>query len=101
MVRNFRRSGQEPALSLMSQGENAYLVLSGSCCTASWPSRAIDRVGAVGFWTGVDSRSPEQMLADLKSRRKPLVREDERSLTVAPTGVEFRGRCGFEGIRCH
>ena len=29
MVRNFRRSGQEPDLSLMSQGENAYLVLRG------------------------------------------------------------------------
>ena len=25
MIRNFRRSGQEPDLSLMSQGENAYL----------------------------------------------------------------------------
>jgi hypothetical protein len=29
MIRNFRRSGQEPDLSLMSQGENAYLVLRG------------------------------------------------------------------------
>ena len=29
MVRNFRRSGQEPDLSLMSQGEDAYLVLRG------------------------------------------------------------------------
>ena len=29
MVRNFRRSGQEPDLFLMSQGENAYLVLRG------------------------------------------------------------------------
>jgi hypothetical protein len=27
MIRNFRRSGQEPDLSLMSQGENAYLAL--------------------------------------------------------------------------
>ena len=25
MIRNFRRSGQEPEVSLMSQGENAYL----------------------------------------------------------------------------
>src|SRR5678815_4503861 len=29
MIRKFRRSGQEPYLSLMSQGENAYLVLRG------------------------------------------------------------------------
>ena len=29
MVRNFRRSGQEPDLSLMSQGQDAYLVLRG------------------------------------------------------------------------
>src|SRR5687768_10648991 len=29
MVRNFRRSGQEPDLSLMSEGEDAYLVLRG------------------------------------------------------------------------
>jgi len=29
MIRNFRRSGQEPDLSLRSQGENAYLVLRG------------------------------------------------------------------------
>ena len=29
MIRNFRRSGQESDLSLMSQGENAYLVLRG------------------------------------------------------------------------
>jgi hypothetical protein len=27
MIRNFRRSGQEPDLSLMLQGENAYLAL--------------------------------------------------------------------------
>jgi hypothetical protein len=29
MIRNLRRSGQEPDLSLMSQGENGYLVLRG------------------------------------------------------------------------
>ena len=29
MVRNFRRSRQEPDLSLMSQGEDAYLILRG------------------------------------------------------------------------
>ena len=43
MIRNFRRSGQEPDLSLMSQGENAYL-----CAHRSHPARCRAAVAAHG-----------------------------------------------------
>ena len=146
MIRNFRRSGQEPDLSLMSQGENAYLVLRGVFhvsppalgglpidgkltfsnnaylkLTTEWimlhGELAIGSVAAplaprllrCGRHHGVnqerDTRpqnpqgrstasAPSVAGADARGPDEPpeiLVREDERSLTVAPTGVDFRG----------
>ena len=129
MVRNFRRSGQEPDRSLMSQGENAYLVLRGVFHVSPPALGGLSIDGKLTFSNNAYLKLPTEWIMlhgelAIGSVAAPLAprllrcgrhhgvnqERDTRILWFAKTSVasllprpgSISGdRCGFEGIRCH